>query len=173
MIRPLLMAWGVVFAVVALWVTWRLSTASQAWEVAQQAVTSTVEQVQRLRHLRQHHAAPSLGPRPDGDLVSRAQRALEEAGLPTAAFSGLQPRETQQSATGNWRIQRVQLKLVGLGVVQFGGWLRSWQAQVQPWSVESVEFARQQLNVDQASVSADPGVYEVTLELSAPFVDEP
>lgn len=164
---PALLLSAVVLAVIA-WGWLRLGQAGGRMRAAQQQLATTVGDLQRLADLRAQVQAPVRGRRPQDELVTRAQQALAGAGLPVAAFSGLQPRADQD--VNGLRIQTVQLRLQGLRPADFGAWLAAWTTPDQPWRLGELQMVH--TGGRAAAGGPDGNRYDFLLILVSPYLED-
>lgn len=168
-----MLVWCVVAGVVVVWGGIRLGAAQTSIASAdanRNAVERDLEKVQRLR---EQVRGVSLGRRPDGDLITRVQRALSDAGLPITACSGVQPRADQTRPGAGVRVQTVVTTLRNLLPAEFGAWLAAWRAGDQTWKLADVQLSRAGATAPSATVAGGDGNrYDVTLVLAAPYVED-
>jgi hypothetical protein len=161
-------SWCLVLLATALWMWWRVGSARQAELAAEQRLAGVQRQVARLAELRRQTQV-AHGPRADADLVSRAQHALEGAGIPLKAFSSVQPQGDQQQVDGI-HLQEVQLRLQGITPHDLGSWLKSWQVPGQPWVIQSMQATH--ANPTTENPDPDDNRFDVSLGLTTPYVEE-
>lgn len=172
-LRPPVVLWACAAALVLAWCWFRLDQAAGRARAIQDQLTSLNQDVQQLADLRARVQAPVRGRRPQDDLVTTAQRALSAAGLPIAAFSGIQPRADQTG--GGMRIQTVQLRLQGLRPAEFGAWLAAWNATDQPWRLSELQMAHAAPPPAAAGptlLALDRNRFDLTLILTAPYLED-
>lgn len=172
--RLLFGMWVLVLLGVVVWAGGRLGAAQSQITAADAARAAIERDVAHVQQLRAEVRGVSLGRRPDGDLITRVQRALSDAGLPVAACSGVQPRADQLRAGGGIRVQTVLMTLRGLAPAEFGAWLAAWRAGDQTWRLDDVQFSRASTVTAAVSpVAAGEGNrYDIALVLAAPFVED-
>lgn len=154
--------------VVGGWCWWRVEAAQAQADAALDQARGIARDVQRVQALRLQTQAVSDRRRPDADLVTRAQRALSQAGLPVTACSGVQPRTDQHRPGGGIRIQTVQLSLRALRPGDLGAWLTAWSAAEPAWTVSEIQLAHQ----PTTAPSLDSNRFDVSVVLSAPYVED-
>ena len=166
--------WSMVILGVVAWSGMRLGTAQAQIATANASRSAIEREVTQVQRLRAEVRGVSLGRRPDGDLITRIQRALSDAGIPVAACTGVQPRADQVRAGGGIRVQTVLMTLRGLTPAEFGAWLAAWRAGDQTWRLDDVQFTRAAASVVAAPAIAvgDSNRYDIAIVLAAPFVEE-
>lgn len=170
-VRTPVLLWAGAVAVVAAWGWLRLGQASATFATAQGQFITLNQDLQRLGGLRTRIQAPIQGRRPQDDLVTLAQKALTAAGLPIAAFSGVQPRADQ--TINGLRIQTVQLRLQGLRPAEFGTWIAAWTTPDQTWRLSEVQMVHATPAAGGTSGAAlDSNRFDLTLVLTAPYLED-
>jgi hypothetical protein len=173
MTRGAILLWLAVFGVLVVWGGVRLGSAHAQIGAADAARAATERDLIRVQQLRAEVRGVSVGRRPDGDLISRVQRALGDAGLPVTACSGVQPRADQSRPGAGIRVQTVVTTLRGLLPAEIGAWLAAWRAGDQPWRLDDVQFSRVATTPAATTVAPNDGNrYDVTLVLAAPYVED-
>jgi hypothetical protein len=179
-LQPLVLAWTVAVLGIAAWCALRWGSAAERERVAQAACAAMGQDIQRLQALRAASPVSAHGRRPDADLVTRAQRALADAGLPIGACSGVQPRADQVSPGTAVRVQTVQLTLRGLSPAELGGWLAAWHAVTQPWLVSELQLVHVATAAAPAAAAAatnnpslDSNRFDISVVLAAPYLEAP
>lgn len=165
--------WALAIIAVLCWGWFRLGQAGSGLRAAQAQFIILSQDLQRLEDLRAHVQMPVSGRRAQDDLVSRAQAALVTAGLPTACFSGVQPRADQTS--NGLRIQTVQLRLLALRPADFGAWLAAWNSPDQPWRLSEMQMVHATslpAGIQAAGLPLDSNRFDLMLVLTAPYVEE-
>jgi hypothetical protein len=162
--------WACAFATVLAWGWFRLDQAAARTAAAQAQLAGVNQDLQRLADLRARVQAPVRGRRPQDDLVTRAQQALTAAGLPIAAFSGVQPRADQ--TVNGLRIQTVQLRMQGLRPAEFGAWLAAWSGPDQPWRLGELQMVHSTAPPTAGAATLDTNRFDLTLVLTVPYVED-
>lgn len=123
-----------------------------------------------LARLAELQATVSASPerRPDADLVTRVQQTLLAAGLPIAAFSGVQPQGDQAAGAGV-RVQAVLLRLVQLRPAELGAWASAWQQAGGSWRIAELQLSH---TPAAAPGAADDNRYDAAILLAAPYAAE-
>jgi hypothetical protein len=164
--------WLAVISALVVWGGIRLGAAHAQVAAADAARTATERDLVRVQQLRAEVRGVSVGRRPDGDLISRVQRALGDAGLPMSSCSGVQPRADQSRPGAGIRVQTVVTTLRGLLPAEFGAWLAAWCAGDQVWRLDDVQFTRVVTAPAATVARSDGNRYDVTLVLAAPYVED-
>ena len=159
--QAILVAAGGLLAVV-LWGGLRLGSAQAALTAAGARAGAADRDLDRLARLRAHEAHVVSRSVPDGDLVSRIQQALVAAGLPTTAFSGIQPLGDQLDPVSHVQQRSLQLRLNSLAPAELGAWLAAWLTPDQPWRVQGLALAHPQ---DGGGTTLDSNRFAVTVTL--------
>jgi len=175
-ITPAVVGWLCVLVVLAGWAWMRLGSAEEQDQHATAHLTAMMHDLDRLHTLRAGEHALAHGKRPEADLITRAQRALADAGLPVSACRGVQPRADQVTPAGGVHVQTVQLTLKGLHPQELGSWLAAWTSTEQPWRVSDLQLVHTAIQTTGAagpgSSSLDSNRFDVSVVLSAPYVEE-
>jgi len=166
--------WIIVALLVGLWGWIQLGSAESVDAVATAHMDTVLHQVQRLQTLRARTQLVGHGRRPDGDLITRVQKALAQAGLPLSACSGVQPHANQVVGSTGMRVQTVQVTLHSLRPDELGNWMSAWSARDQPWSISQLQLAHAPgaPTAGAGSTSLDSNRFDVSILLSAPYVEE-
>lgn len=173
MTRGAILVWLAVAGVLGVYGGARLGSAQAQAGAADAARLAAEHDLVRVQQLRAEVRGVSIGRRPDGDLISRVQRALGDAGLPVSACSGVQPRADQSRPGAGIRVQTVVTTLRGLLPAEFGAWLAAWRAGDQAWRLDDVQFTRVATTPAVTTVARNDGNrYDVTLVLAAPYVED-
>lgn len=165
-VKPIL-GWCVLFAVGIPWLWWRLDFAERDAITAQQHFNLLQQQIAHLTELRTLTQI-AHGPRADADLVSRAQRALAQAGVPVGVFNSIQPQGDQQQVDGV-HLQEVQLRLQGITHKELGAWLQAWLTPDQPWTIRSLQATH--VNQGVTTDESNDNRFNISINLSTPYVD--
>lgn len=166
--------WFVVVLGVITWSGLRLGSAQSQIAAADTARSAIERDLTMVQKLRAQVRGVSVGRRPDGDLITRVQRALSDAGIPVNACSGVQPRADQTRPGAGVRVQTVVMTLRNLLPSEFGAWLAAWRAGDQTWRLDDVQLTRVSVPTAASGVVArgDGNRYDVALVLAAPYVEE-
>jgi hypothetical protein len=175
-LTPAVVGWLCVLVVLAGWAWMRLGRAAEQDLQATTHLTTMIHDLDRLRTLRAGEHALAHGKRPEADLITRAQRALADAGLPVSVCSGVQPRADQVTPAGGVHVQTVQLTLKVLRPQELGSWLAAWSSTEQPWRVSDLQLVHAGIQTPGTagtdSNSLDSNRFDVSVVLSAPYVEE-
>jgi hypothetical protein len=167
------LAWSAAALLVVCWGWLRCSMSRERDLDASAHVNEIMHELAHLQDLRATSLAVAHSRRPDADLITRAQRALADAGLPIHACSGVQPRADVVMAGAGIRVQTVQLSLRGLRPGELGAWLDAWNATPQPWVVSEVQLAHQPGTPGAHAGSAlDSNRFDVSVVLSAFYQED-
>lgn len=169
-LRSPVVLWASACATVLLWGWFRFDQAGSRTAAAQAQLATVHQDLQRLEALRGRVQAPVRGRRPQDDLVTRAQQALASAGLPIAAFSGVQPRADQ--TVNGVRIQTVQLRMQGLRPADVGAWLAAWATPDQPWRLSELQMVHSTAPPTAGAAALDMNRFDLTLVLTVPYLED-
>lgn len=169
-LRSPITLWACACATVLLWGWFRLDQADGRTAAARSQLATVNQDLQRLADLRARVQAPVRGRRPQDDLVTRAQQALATAGLPIAAFNGVQPRADQ--TVNGVRIQTVQLRMLGLRPADFGAWLAAWATPDQPWRLSELQMVHSMAPPTAGAAPLDMNRFDLTLVLTVPYLED-
>ena len=160
--RPAILVAACGLLAVLLWGGLRLGSAQAALSAAGARALGADRDLDRLARLRAHEAHIVSRSVPDTDLVSRIQQALVAAGLPTTAFSGIQPLGDQLDPVSHVQQRSLQLRLNSLAPAELGAWLAAWLTPDQPWRVQGLALAHPQ---DGGGTTLDSNRFAVTVTL--------
>jgi len=168
-----LLLWGAIIVLVTTWSITRLHIVETELSSAEEARSAVTKNISRVQQLRQAVHGVALHRRDDGDLISRVQQALSNAGLPISACSGVQPRPDVVRVGSGLRVQSVQMTLRRLSPDEFGTWLAAWRSAKPAWQLQDVQLTRVQQSNTQDSIGPATGNrYDVAVVLAAPFIEE-
>ena len=160
--RLIIVAVALGMLAVGLWGGLRLGSAQAVLAAASARSREADVDLARLALLRAHEAHIVSRNVPDTDLVSRIQQALIAAGLPTTAFSGIQPLGAQLDPVSHVQQRSLQLRLNSLAPAELGAWLAAWLTPDQPWRVQGLALAHPQ---DGGGTTLDSNRFAVTVTL--------
>jgi hypothetical protein len=176
MLTPAVAGWLCILVLLAGWAWLRLGGAADQDQQATAHLTAMVHDLDRLRFLRAGEHALAHGKRPEADLITRAQRALADAGLPVSVCSGVQPRADQVTPAGGVHVQTVQLTLRGMHPQELGSWLAAWTSTEQPWRVSDLQLVHAGIQTPGTAGNDSSGLdsnrFDVSVVLSAPYVED-
>jgi len=147
---------------VAVWARGHVAAASGERTAAYAQVATTQRAIAELQTLSAVRDAVPSAKRPDADLVGGVRDSLRRAGVPEAAFVGLQHRDDRQLENSQVRVQRVQLRLRELRVDELGRFLATWRGDDTPWRIAECQLVHDRQRDDDR--------YDVTLLLAAPYL---
>ena len=119
----------------------RLSFAQAELASAQHVAGVQIADLQRWSGAQQRISGLATAGQPTSDLVTLVQKALNNAGLPAAAFRGIQPMAERTDAASRIQEHTVNLNLADLRASDLGAWLAAWATPEQTWQVVSIAMS--------------------------------
>lgn len=137
---------------------------------AQRQAERQMAELQRWTEGQGRLSAVAGGAAAGADVVTQVQQALTTAGLPVAAFRGVQPlAEHAEPATG--MVERtINVHFADLRPAEVGAWLAAWQGPKQPWQITGLVLTHPPSVAESA---LDNERFQITLTLLLRTVASP
>ncbi len=159
-------------ALIGLWCGVRVHFAHQHLATVMQRCALERDQLQRCVDNGVLSAAPDAASAavnaPAGDVVAQVQRALASAGVPAAAFRGVQPLADRPDASARVIEHALQVHLEGMRAADLGAWLATWCVPGQVWDITQIEWSHT-LTATGSTLDNGAGFTSVSLRSRTPM----
>ncbi len=167
-----LLWWGAAAILVVCFCVLRINSAQIEMTQAEKTHQQVERDIKRLAQAQAAMSGMSEKRLSDSDLISRAQQALSQAGLPIQACSGVQPRPDSSASGSSIRTQTVLMMLRGLTPADLGGWFAAWRKNEHAWQVAEVQMTRSANSQGNAIAASDMNRYDISVVLAAHYLAE-
>lgn len=160
-----------VIGIVGLPIAWsanRLATAKQNRLVTTARVAHIRSQAETVLDLRSREQIVAERKRPEQDVISRINAILDESGIPSNRFAGLNSEaETAVNSASKspLRRQSVRVTFNDLSISEIGEFLDRWNTTQPLWIPARIELTH-----DRGGDANDAGRYTMIIVLSATYI---